>query len=144
MLFQMPRKAESFTLCPALSFRFLSKLSCLCLSSGFCACGRVSLFCWPPAPPVHHKTTRVHRSLRQVSRQHTPNTQSAVHMIGHTSTPDRDRTGKEKKKKKKKRKCWQEYCFYLRQEAEFQILRLSFCKPKLSILIRWALFQSQR
>lgn len=50
-----------------------------------------------PAPPVHRETTRVHTSLRQVSHQHTPNTQSAVHMIGHTSTPARDQKGKKGK-----------------------------------------------
>lgn len=68
----------------------LSFLRFLCLRQGLA-------LLFAPAPPVHHKTTRVHTSLRQVSHQRTPNTQSAVHMIGHTSTPVRDQKGKKEK-----------------------------------------------
>lgn len=72
------------------------------------------------------------------SPAHPQHTVSSPHDWTHINTRSRS------DRKQKKQKSWQEYCFYLRQEAEFQILRLSFCKPKLSILIRWAFFQSQR
>lgn len=51
-----------------------------------------------PAPPAHHKTTRMHGSLRQVGHQHTPHhpqhTVSSPHDWTHINTWDCDQMEK--------------------------------------------------
>lgn len=136
VMFRVPRKAWSFTLCPALSFHFLSKLSCLCLSSGFCACGRVSLFCSPPLLPcTARRPACIQASDRSVTSTPPTRSQQSTWLDTHQHQFAITRGRK---------KSWQAYCFYLKQEAEFQILRWSVRKPKLSILIRRVFLQSQR